>query len=370
MSTSPTPTSTPLLGAPSGAWLVARREMTARLRSRAFVISTAILLLAVLVSVVVGSIASASASTERPRVAAVGEASARIERGSGLAVRDVDTVAQGERLVRSGRVDAAVVADGSARGVRVIAKDDVPLGIVQALSVAPRVTLLEQQPTNPALRYLVAIGFGIVFFVSATTFGSTIAQSVVQEKQTRVVEILLSTLPARTLLAGKVLGNSLLAFAQIAIIALISAGGLAFTGQLALLGMLGPSIAWFVVFFVIGFVLLASMFAAAASLVSRQEDMAAVTTPVTMLVMAPYILVIVFNDNPIVLGVMSFVPFSAPVGMPVRIFLGQAAWWEPLVALAVLAATTVIVIVLGARVYSNALLRMGGRVRLGQALER
>ena len=89
-----------------------------------------------------------------------------------------------------------------------------------------------------------------------------------------------------------------------------------------------------------------------------------------MLVMAPYILVIVFNDNPIVLGVMSFVPFSAPVGMPVRIFLGQAAWWEPLVALAVLAATTVIVIVLGARVYSNALLRMGGRVRLGQALER
>jgi ABC-2 type transport system permease protein len=65
---------------------------------------------------------------------------------------------------------------------------------------------------------------------------------------------------------------------------------------------------------------------------------------------------------------MSYVPFSAPVGMPVRIFLGSAEWWEPLLSLVVLAAATVGAVLLGSRIYANSLLRMGGRVKLGDAL--
>ena len=76
----------------------------------------------------------------------------------------------------------------------------------------PTVELLEPAATDPILAYLVAFGFGLVFFMSAITFGTTIAQSVVEEKQTRVVEILLSTVSARALLTGKVIGNSVLAF--------------------------------------------------------------------------------------------------------------------------------------------------------------
>jgi ABC-2 type transport system permease protein len=87
-----------------------------------------------------------------------------------------------------------------------------------------------------------------------------------------------------------------------------------------------------------------------------------------MLIMAPYILVIFFNDNPVVLAVMSYIPFSAPVGMPVRIFLGEAQWWEPLLSLAILIATCVAAIILGARIYENSLLRMGARVTLREAL--
>ena len=52
-----------------------------------------------------------------------------------------------------------------------------------------------------------------------------------------------------------------------------------------------------------------------------------------MLVMIPYFLVIFFNDNPTVLAIMSYVPFSAPVGMPMRVFLGIAEWWEPFLSL-------------------------------------
>jgi ABC-2 type transport system permease protein len=65
---------------------------------------------------------------------------------------------------------------------------------------------------------------------------------------------------------------------------------------------------------------------------------------------------------------MSYVPFSAPVAMPLRLYLGQAQWWEPLISLAVLVATCAGAIWVGARIYRNSLLRMGARVKLAEAL--
>ena len=350
--------------------LVSNREITMRLRSKAFLISTGILLLAVLASIVIGSIASANA--EPTKVAIQRSVINALPELRQFTVTDVDTRAEAEKLVRSGAVEAAIVSNSkvSKLGITVIGLSVPPSEVISAVSVAPDLQLLDTSKKNPLLTYFVALGFGLVFFMSAVTFGSTIAQSVVEEKSTRVVEILMSTIPVRTLLAGKVLGNSILAFGQIALIALLAGVGLLVTGQSALLGALGPSIIWFIVFFTFGFILLAALFAAAASLVSRQEDMPSVTTPVTMLVMVPYVLVIVFNDNPIVLGIMSYVPFSAPVGMPMRIFLGTAQWWEPLLSLVILLVSTAFVIALGSRIYENSLLRMGGRVKLREALAR
>src|SRR5690606_9560133 len=119
----------------------------------------------------------------------------------------------------------------------------------------------------------------------------TIAQSVVEEKSTRVIEILLAAVPTRVLFTGKVLGTSLLAFSQIALIAAMAIVGLTVTGQDALLVGLGGPVLWFVAFFVVGFVMLAALFAATGAMVSRQEDIGSTTTPVMMLVMIPYFLV-------------------------------------------------------------------------------
>ena len=350
--------------------LVSNREIIMRLRSKAFLISSGILLLAVLASIVIGSVVSANA--EPTKIAVQRSVINALPELRQFAVTDVDTRAAAEKLVRSGAVEAAIVSNSkvSKLGITVIGLSSPPREVMSAVSVAPDLQLLDTSKKNPFLTYLVAIGFGLGFFMSAVTFGSTIAQSVVEEKSTRVVEILMSTIPVRTLLAGKVLGNSILAFGQIALIALLAGVGLLITGQSTLLGALGPSIIWFIVFFTFGFILLAALFAAAASLVSRQEDMPSVTTPVTMLVMVPYVLVILFNDNPIVLGIMSYVPFSAPVGMPMRIFLGTAEWWEPLLSLVILLVSTAFVIILGSRIYENSLLRMGGRVKLREALAR
>ena len=349
--------------------LVARREITMKLRSKAFLISTGILMLAVLASILVGGFLSAT--TSKTEVAATGAAVALAEKLPNLKVTAVDSVEAAKDLVRDGTVEAAIIpSDGEPFDVSIIALDSVPSSLVAQLSTSPAVELLEPNAVNPLLAYFAAIAFGIVFFMSAMTFGSTIAQSVVEEKQTRIVEILISTISVRALMAGKVIGNSILAFAQIALIAGLAAIGLTVTNQSALLASFGPSIAWFVVFFMFGFVMIAALYAATASLVSRQEDVGSATSPVMILVMLPYILVIAFNDNPLVLAIMSYVPFSAPVGMPMRVFLGDAAWWEPLLSLAILFVTTVLVIILGSRIYSNALLRTGARVKLSDALSR
>ena len=84
--------------------------------------------------------------------------------------------------------------------------------------------------------------------------------------------------------------------------------------------------------------------------------------------MIPYFGVIFLRDNDLVLAIMSYLPFAAPVGMPMRVFLGTAQWWEPLLSLAILLATTVVVILIGSRIYANGLLRMGGQVKLKDAL--
>ena len=351
-------------------WLVAVREIMARLRSKAFLISTGILLFAAIASVVIGGLVSANPTL--PRVAVVGSASEVVASTQAFTIVETDDVAAAEKLVRSGDVTAAVIpaepTPTSPLTVSVIALDSVPTSVMSTLGVAPELTLLEPPTQNGFLAYLVAIGFGLVFFMSAITFGSTIAQSVVEEKQTRVVEILMSAIPVRALLAGKIVGNSIMAFGQIVAIGLLISAGMALTGQRVLLADVGPAIVWFAVFFAFGFVLLAGMYAATASMVSRQEDVGSVTAPVMLLVMLPYFLVIFFNDNPTVLAIMSYVPFSAPVGMPMRIFLGTAEWWEPLLSLLVLLATTLVVIALGSRIYSNSLLRMGTRVSYREAL--
>ncbi|MBX3067115.1 MAG: ABC transporter permease [Cryobacterium sp.] len=350
-----------------GIFLVAVREIRAKLRSKAFLISTAILMLSVLASVIAGGILSAN--PEKTKVAALGSAVSIAESFDNLEVTPVETESAATDLVENGKVEAALIpTEGKGIGFKLVSKDSTPQSLLAQLSVYPEVEVLHPLKVDSLLIYFAAIAFGLVFFISAMTFGTTIAQSVVEEKQTRIVEILIAAIPVRVLLTGKVVGNSILAFAQIAAIAVLASVGFIATGQSKLLTQFGPSIAWFVVFFVFGFVMLAALYAAAASLVSRQEDVGSATSPVMLLVMLPYILVITFNSNPLVLSIMSYIPFSAPVGMPMRIFLGTAAWWEPLLSLVILLVTTSVVIVIGAKIYSRALLRTGGRMKLAEAL--
>lgn len=353
------------------AWLVAQREITTRLRSKAFLVSTAILLVLALGGVLTaGFMAQANGEPTPTKVAAETSVAGQLD-DLGFEVTKVQDRAEAQILIESEDVEAAVFEGGdTAANLTVLALDEVPTDVMAALSVSPTVELLDEEGGGfNFMAYIIAIAFGLVFMSSAVTFGATIAQSIVEEKQTRIVEILLASVPSRALLAGKILGNSILALGTVFAVIAVSATGMLATGQDLLLGELGTSLIWFGILFAFGFVMLATLYASAAALVSRQEDVGTVTSPVMILVMIPYFLVIFFFDNAEVLKIMSYVPFSAPVGMPMRIYLGIAEWWEPLVSLGILVVSIAVIIWIGARIYQNSVLRTGARVSLKDAIK-
>ncbi|NUT46460.1 MAG: ABC transporter permease [Saccharothrix sp.] len=349
--------------------LVAEREVKTFLRAKSFWIGLAVIVVGLFALSILPTALGADDDT---KVAAVGPRSAEVLAGTRLDVREVPDVAAAEALIRSEEVEAAVVPDTtgeSVTGVRVLALDDRPTGVVAALRTAPPVDLLDPGEVGHDQRQLAIMVFALVFLMFGMS-GAAIAQSTVTEKQTRIVEILVSTVPVRALLAGKIAGHSLLTIGQVLVIAVAAPIALRLGGHAELLAAVVPALGWFVPFLVLGFVLLASMWAVAGSLVSRQEDLGSSMTLVMLLVMGPYFGVMFFSDNAAVLTVLSFLPFSSAIAMPVRLFAGEAAVWEPLVAMGLLAGAVVLTVLLASRVFSGSVLHTGGKLALAKAWSR
>ncbi|MFC4857719.1 ABC transporter permease [Actinophytocola glycyrrhizae] len=345
--------------------LVAEREMKAFLGTKGFWIGLAVIVAGIFAFAILPSVFGGGSD----KVAAVGTEVSRELAGTDLEVREVADVAAAEELVRSGDVDAAVVPDTSGDapgGVRVVALDDAPNDIVAQLSVSPPVDLLDPATVGEGERQVVIMVFSLLFLLFGVG-GTAIAQSTVIEKQTRIVEILVATIPVRAMLAGKIAGHALLTLGQVVVIAIAAPIALSIGGQTELLAVMAPALGWFVPFLCLGFVLLAAMWAVTGSLVSRQEDLGSTMGLVMMLVMGPYFAVMFFSDNATVMTVLSYVPFSAAIAMPVRLFAQEAQVWEPLASLGLLAVSVVLIVLLASRLYTGSLLQTGGKVRLSKA---
>ena len=212
-----------------------------------------------------------------------------------------------------------------------------------------------------------AVGFVFVFlfYFAALVFGMQLASSVIEEKQSRIVEIIAAAIPLRHLLAGKVLGNTALAVIQLLVYLTVGLVGLSFTPYKSYVPALSGPTAWFIGFFLAGFVALACLWAVAGSLASRTEDLQATSTPLTMLMLAMFFGGLSLDGRAQVIA--SYIPPVSAVVMPKRILAGGVVWWEPLLALGLLAAFAVVTVWVGERLYRRALLQTGGRVSLRQA---
>ncbi|AKT52570.1 hypothetical protein ADJ73_03665 [Arsenicicoccus sp. oral taxon 190] len=208
--------------------------------------------------------------------------------------------------------------------------------------------------------------FAALFYMAALMFGMQIAQSVIEEKQSRIVEILASAIPVRQLLAGKVVGNTIMATAQIVLYLGIGLIGVSFTPYKAMLTGLAGSAVWYIAFFLAGFLALSCIWAVAGSLATRNEDLQQTTTPLTMVLVLGFFGSIGAQGS--VKAALSYIPVISSMIMPGRLYDGSAAWWEGLLALALTIAFAAVAIVLGERMYRRSLMQTSSRMTFKQAL--
>jgi len=308
-------------------------------------------------------------------------------------VRRYDDVATGEQAVRDEDIDVLVVdtrllkwrGDADER-LRAVLTGAIQLIAVQERAAAAGLTPEQfaalaapvpvenealgiaegRSPDDETAAYLMSL----LLLVALATYGQLVLTGVVQEKSSRVVEVLLARTPARNLLAGKIAGIGLLGFAQFAVTALAALIATVAVDTVDVPAVSGDVLAWVVGWFVLGYVIYATAYGAFGSLASRTEDASSISAPVTTLLIAGYwaSLVAVGGDP----GggwakVVSFFPATAPFAMPARVALGAAAWWEPVVAAGVALVAIAALVVFAGRVYSGAVLRIGATVKLRDA---
>ena len=129
------------------------------------------------------------------------------------------------------------------------------------------------------------------------------------------------------------------------------------------------SVMWFLLFFLVGFVALASLYAAAGSMASRSEDVQNTTSPLMYLIMIIYFWVVFSMSNPDGMSakIGSYVPIASVVFMPVRMLGHRAQWWEAIVSIFVTLGFTVFAVLAGERIYRRSILQTNGRVSFKNA---
>ena len=379
------------------AWLlVTRREVVSRITDKSFLIGTVLM-----VAMIVGFIGFTAWQEERTDEATLGATPEAVamaqtvadtapEVDDKLEVRlvELDDDAAARAALEADEVDAwlhpvdggwqltseSSEQDSLTDATRVVVRQQVladnAAGVgstVEELEAGSIVStdFLRGDAERAAVAEAVGFVFVFLFYFAALVFGMQLASSVIEEKQSRIVEIIAAAIPLRHLLAGKVLGNTALALIQLLVYLAVGLVGLTFTPYKSYVPALSGPAAWFLAFFLAGFIALACLWAVAGSLASRTEDLQATSTPLTMLMLVMFFGGLSLDGRGQV--VASFVPPVSAVVMPKRILAGGVDWWEPLVALGLLAAFALATVWVGERLYRRALLQTGGRVSLRQA---
>ena len=383
-----------------GTWrLIAARDFWVRLRERSFLIST--LLNVGVISVLVLARASGGFSgapsfdlgtVGGTDVVAVADGAASLG-GTDITVRvhpypdraaadaalmdgSIDAVVTGTQLYGLQSVDTrlqALVQTSAHQAAvdAVLAKHHVPEAQREAASQTDPLALGALQPAPPDQQDNAAVAFIGVLLLYGQLFGYGlwVATGVIEEKASRIVEMLLSAVRPRQLLAGKIIGIGVLGLAQLITIAGFAICLALVTGT----HLVHASAIWAALlvigWFILGYAFYASLFAAAGSLVSRMEELQNVIVPINLTILVSFIISIgsLQDPNSTLAVVASILPVSAALAMPVRIVLGAATGWQIALSLTLLIGSAVALVPVGARLYAGAVLRTGSRVKLRDA---
>ncbi len=377
--------------------VVARREFSERIRTRAFQISIATTLVIIgAVAVLAGVLGDNGPTTYKvgaqgPEAVAIAAAAKASAPGfdADVEVRRFNSPAQARAAVSDESVDAAV-----AGGV-MLTRDDPPDELEQLLQGAARQVRAgealrsEGVSGSEARRVLdppplrtraleggaddgdegVAFAASLLLYLQLIVYGLAVASGVVEEKSSRVVEVLLASIPPRSLLAGKIAGIGLLGLLQLLLTAVVGLGLASASGAIDLDAADAGVLAVVLVWFLLGYLLWACLYAMAGAIVSRQEDLQSSTTVLTLVLVVSYLVAFPALDDPesTIAVVASLVPLSSPIIMPVRVTVGAASTVEIVASLGLLVVGIALLVPLGARIYENAVLRMGKPLKLREA---
>jgi ABC-2 type transport system permease protein len=380
-------------------WLVAKREIGERARSRAFLASLALMAVAVAAALIIPALLKPGGGTKDigltgptpPTLAATIGQQAHAAAIT-VHVRHYTSLAAGEQATRQGNLDVLVAgaqrlewpgradqqlkamltgaiqlvtvreraaAAGISPGAAVALLAPVPVSSVELGHVADR------SPTDE----LAAIIITGLLLMCISVFGSMVLTGVLEEKASRVVEVLLARIPARALLAGKIAGIGMLGLAQIGVTAVAALIAVTAASSVDIPAVRGPVLAWAVIWFVLGYALYATVFGALGSLGSRAEDAQAVAGPAQIVLLVAYLASFFMITQPASAAAkaISYFPLTAPMAMPGRIAMGASTWWEPVLAVALTLATIIGLVHLAGRLYTNAILHSGPRLSLQDA---
>jgi ABC-2 type transport system permease protein len=383
--------------------LVAGREISERLRSRAVWITTAVMTVLVVIGVVLPGLIHGSTTPTRIGLVgapaqALGPALQETARAAKLklTVENVDTEEAAQTEVKDGKLDVAVVVSpqrataivphslsstdqtllavtlAAAHQRAVLAAAGVPPATIAASRTpVPLTTVaIKPPPSHQAARSVAALAAGFFLYLVLVIYGNAVATGVAQEKTSRTAEVLISTVRPEQLLAGKVIGIGMAGLGQLAVpvIAALIANAIEQSAKI-------PSDVWFLLpasllFFALGYALYAFGFAAAGATVARQEEVQFATTPLTIPLLAGYLLVYVLvgNTHSTLIRVLSFIPPLTPSLMPARIAVGTAAWWEVVLATLIMLVSIYGMVQLATRIYKATLVRSGPRLSWREAL--
>jgi ABC-2 type transport system permease protein len=381
-----------------GTRLVAGRSLSEGVRSRTTRITTLILLLVGLAVVFVPRMLSGdeptytlatvgqSSPSVRAQLDAAGEAA-----GFGVGYLPVTDATAIETAVREG--DATVGLADATMYVRTDAPGAFPVLVAQAVVAEERArTLLgagltaeqvaavssipppEQVEVGPVQdEGRAAVGFvvGIVLYIAIMFSGNIIAMNVGVEKSTRIAEVLLAVLRPSQILVGNVVGIGLQTLAQLMVLAVPILAAITVTDGLDLPAVAAADIILGVAWFVLGFLMYAFLFAAAAALVDKVTEVGSAIMPVTTVLVLAYLgaVIVVQQDPSSALSVaLSMFPLTAPMAMPIRWSSGAVPEWQLVLSMVLAIGAAVLLAWFGSSVYRRALVITGRRLKLREVL--
>ncbi|MED4455324.1 ABC transporter permease [Metabacillus fastidiosus] len=251
---------------------------------------------------------------------------------------------------------------------QVIKEENIDLDIASSLAVQVEPNMQHLRNTDSNSFFIIYLLIGIMY-LAITTYGNSVATAIAAEKSSRVMEVMITKISPVPMMCGKVLGIGLASLTQLFIffssiglftkleIFNIPSGSIAET----LIEMLNISYTiYFLIFFILGYFIYASLFAVIGSMVSRPEELSSTSIPITIILMASLaveMVLVIDHPDSVAAEITSYIPFTAPISLMVRIINDTAVPFEIMLSIGMMLASIVLFALLAAKIYPKGILK-------------